>query len=100
VKWWSAYGKDAAAQEVAQDEANLVFTGNYTPGDKPLTVVLLPALFVGDWMWEGIYQRVSEAGWPVDLPGGPPHRALDQPRRGPAPGGLPAAHERPAGRLR
>lgn len=65
MKWWSAYGKDAAAQEVAQDEANLVFTGNYTPGDKPLTVVLLPALFVGDWMWEGIYQRVSEAGWPV-----------------------------------
>jgi pimeloyl-ACP methyl ester carboxylesterase len=34
-------------------------------GDKPLTVVLLPALFLGNWMWEEVDHRLRDAGWPV-----------------------------------
>jgi 2-hydroxy-6-oxonona-2,4-dienedioate hydrolase len=77
VTWWQAYGRDKAVTQMmnrmaaeAGDEAEgveetTVFTPRFSPGDKPLTVVLLPALFVGDWMWEQIYDRLNAAGWPV-----------------------------------
>ncbi|MFI7585841.1 alpha/beta fold hydrolase [Spongisporangium articulatum] len=76
MTWWQAYGRDKAINQVINqaakqnaenpvNEETQVFTGNYTPGTKPLTVVLLPALFVGDWMWEGIYNRLNAEGWPV-----------------------------------
>lgn len=64
MTWWQAYGREKASAEL-DDGLDLKFTGQFTPGDKPLTVVLLPALFVGDWMWEAIYDRLHEAGWPV-----------------------------------
>ena len=73
MTWWQAYGRDKAvtqmmnrmAAEGAEVAETTVFTPTFSPGDKPLTVVLLPALFVGDWMWEGIYHRLNAAGWPV-----------------------------------
>jgi 2-hydroxy-6-oxonona-2,4-dienedioate hydrolase len=76
MTWWQAYGRDKAVDQMIKrgaaanrdneiNEDTMVFTGNFTPGHQPLTVVLLPALFVGDWMWEGIYHRLNEAGWPV-----------------------------------
>jgi pimeloyl-ACP methyl ester carboxylesterase len=76
MTWWQAYGREKAVDQLIsaaakENEANpvnedtTVFTGNYSPGTKPLTVVLLPALFVGDWMWEGIYHRLNADGWPV-----------------------------------
>jgi 2-hydroxy-6-oxonona-2,4-dienedioate hydrolase len=76
MTWWQAYGREKAVDQMLKaaakenegnpvNEETMVFTGTYTPGTKPLTVVLLPALFVGDWMWEGIYNRLNAAGWPV-----------------------------------
>ena len=76
MTWWQAYGRDKAIDQMINkmadgnagnpdNEETTVFTPKYTTGDKPLTVVLLPALFVGDWMWEGIYNRLNDAGWPV-----------------------------------
>lgn len=76
MTWWQAYGRDKAIDQMIEntpdgdvpgagtDDAP-VFTPQYSPGDKPLTVVLLPALFVGDWLWEAMYRRLNEAGWPV-----------------------------------
>jgi 2-hydroxy-6-oxonona-2,4-dienedioate hydrolase len=73
VTWWQAYGRDKAvtqmmnrmAAEGGEGEETTVFTPTFSPGDRPLTVVLLPALFVGDWMWEQIYNRLNAEGWPV-----------------------------------
>lgn len=41
------------------------FSTQFSPGTKPLTVVLLPALFVGDWLWEPVQGQLTDAGWPV-----------------------------------
>jgi 2-hydroxy-6-oxonona-2,4-dienedioate hydrolase len=77
MTWWQAYGRDRAVDQLAGRTADAgggegresgetrVFTPAFSPGDRPLTVVLLPALFVGDWMWEQIYDRLNTAGWPV-----------------------------------
>jgi pimeloyl-ACP methyl ester carboxylesterase len=42
-----------------------VFTSRYAEGERPITVVLLPALFVGDWLWDATWQELNQAGWPV-----------------------------------
>ena len=76
MTWWQAYGRDKAIDQMInrmadgnsenpENEETTVFTPKFSTGDRPLTVVLLPALFVGDWMWEGIYNRLNDAGWPV-----------------------------------
>jgi pimeloyl-ACP methyl ester carboxylesterase len=41
------------------------FSTEFHPGDQPLTVVLLPALFVGDWQWDPIWGALTGAGWPA-----------------------------------
>jgi pimeloyl-ACP methyl ester carboxylesterase len=41
------------------------FTADYRGGDRPLTVVLLPALFVGDWLWDPVWTALTADGWPV-----------------------------------
>ena len=41
------------------------FSTEFQAGDRPVTVVLLPALFVGDWQWDPIWSRLTAAGWPV-----------------------------------
>jgi 2-hydroxy-6-oxonona-2,4-dienedioate hydrolase len=42
-----------------------VFTTMYAPADRPVTVVLLPALFVGNWLWDRTWERLNADGWPV-----------------------------------
>ncbi|SHN27619.1 alpha/beta fold hydrolase [Cryptosporangium aurantiacum] len=42
-----------------------MFTTRYAPADRPVTVVLLPALFVGDWLWDRTWERLNADGWPV-----------------------------------
>jgi 2-hydroxy-6-oxonona-2,4-dienedioate hydrolase len=41
------------------------FTAVHSPGERPLTVVLLPALFVGDWLWDPLAESLAAAGWPT-----------------------------------
>src|SRR5215469_5329754 len=41
------------------------FTAEYSPGDRPVAVILLPALFVGDWLWDPVWTALTAAGWPV-----------------------------------
>lgn len=41
------------------------FTADYSSGDQPVVVVLLPALFVGDWLWDPVWSALTSAGWPV-----------------------------------
>ena len=42
-----------------------MFTSRLAPGSQPLTLVLLPALFVGNWLWDATWRELNDAGWPV-----------------------------------
>jgi pimeloyl-ACP methyl ester carboxylesterase len=55
----------SAARETGDTERGPEFTIEYTPGDRPVAVILLPALFVGDWLWDPVRAALAEAGWPV-----------------------------------
>ncbi|MFI7588135.1 alpha/beta fold hydrolase [Spongisporangium articulatum] len=67
MTWLQAYGRSGAKEELAKgaDADTYAFTGTYTPGDKPLALVLLPALFIGEWMWEKQFEALKAAGWPI-----------------------------------
>jgi 2-hydroxy-6-oxonona-2,4-dienedioate hydrolase len=50
---------------MAQEPIIPSFTARYTPGRKPVTLVLLPALFVGDWLWDETWNALNNDGWPT-----------------------------------
>lgn len=64
MTWWRAYGQQGAAEEIG-DVEDQQFTPIYTPGTKPLTVVLLPTLLLASWMWEKVHEQLQANGWPV-----------------------------------
>ena len=55
----------SAARATDDTDRGSDFTVDYTPGDRPVAVALLPALFVGDWLWDPVWTALTEAGWPV-----------------------------------
>lgn len=50
---------------MAPTQQGSIFSTMYAPADRPVTVVLLPALFVGNWLWDRTWERLNADGWPV-----------------------------------
>jgi pimeloyl-ACP methyl ester carboxylesterase len=55
----------AVTREAGDGARGSEFTIEYKPGSRPVAVILLPALFVGDWLWDPAWTALNQAGWPV-----------------------------------
>jgi pimeloyl-ACP methyl ester carboxylesterase len=55
----------SAARPRDGDRRGPEFTADYSPGGRPVAVVLLPALFVGDWLWDPLWSLLTTADWPA-----------------------------------
>ena len=55
----------SAGQVGGETKSVPALTADVVRGHQPLTVILLPALFVGDWLWDPLWARLRDAAWPV-----------------------------------
>jgi pimeloyl-ACP methyl ester carboxylesterase len=61
---FDAYSR-ARASKASNVTSVTEFSTEFRAGNKPVTVVLLPALFVGDWLWDPVWTHLTQAGWPA-----------------------------------